>query len=122
MADDFYRQVEKMVSRDPRYKADAYEFLMQALLFTQKKLNRNGHVTATELLEGVREFGLNQYGPLTKTVLNHWGIRSTEDFGNIVFSMVENGLMGKTEKDSIDDFKNVYDFEKSFDSRNNLRY
>lgn len=111
---DFYKKVEEITEKDPRYKADAYEFLMQALWYTQKKLNRKGHVTARELLEGIREFGLEQYGPLAKTVFGHWGIKTTEDFGEIVFNMVDNKLLGKTDEDSRDDFKNVYDFNEAF--------
>lgn len=120
MVKNFYKEVEKIVSFNPQYKADAYEFVMQALLFTQKKINREGHVTGKELLEGIKEFGLNQYGALTKTVLNHWGVKSTEDFGKIVFNMIEKGLMGKKDEDSLEDFKNVYDFDTAFDTKNNL--
>ena len=111
---NFYKKVEEIVDKDPRYRPDAYEFVMQALWFTQKKLNRKGHVTGRELLEGIREFGLDQYGPLVRTVFGHWGIKATEDFGEIVFSMVENKLLGKTDQDSREDFKNVYDFDKAF--------
>lgn len=115
MITDFYKKVEEIVEKDPRYKAEAYEFLMQALWFTQKKLKREGHITGQELLGGIREFGLEQYGPMTKTVFQHWGIRTTEDFGEVVFNMVECGLLRKTDKDSRDDFKNVYDFNETFD-------
>lgn len=115
MLSDFYKKVEGIVKIDPRYKPDAYEFVMQALWFIQKKLERKGHITGKELLEGIREFGLEQYGPMTKTVFSHWGIKSTDDFGEIVFNMVEHKLLSKTEKDSRDDFKNVYDFNKAFD-------
>ena len=118
---DFNKKVEEIIKRDPRYKPDAYEFVMQALFFTQRKLNRRGHVTGKELLEGVRECGLEQYGPMTKTVLQHWGIAKTEDFGEIVFNMVRNGLMGKNESDSRDDFKNVYDFKQAFDSKRQFK-
>ena len=113
----FYKKVEEITEKDTRYKADAYEFVMHALWFTQERLNRKSHVSGKELLEGIRDFGLDQYGPMTKTVLLHWGIKRTEDFGEIVFNMVDNGLMGKTETDSRNDFKNVYDFEKVFDSK-----
>ena len=89
---DFYRVIDNITEKDHRYKPDSYEFVMQALWFTQKKLNRKGHITGKELLEGIREFGLEQYGPMTKTVFEHWGIIRTEDFGKIVFNMVENGL------------------------------
>lgn len=113
---DFSALVEEIITKDPRYKVDAYEFLLQALSFTQQKLKRKGHVTGRELLEGIREFGLEQYGPMTKTVFNHWGIKTTKDFGEIVFNMVENGLLGKTEQDSRDDFKDVYDFAQAFNA------
>lgn len=115
----FYQVVEEICAKDKRYKADAYEFVMQALHFTQSKLKRQGHVTGKELLEGIREYVIEQYGPMAKTVLNHWGITKTFDFGNIVFNMVNNKLLSKTETDSIDDFKDVYDLEVTF--RNTLR-
>jgi uncharacterized repeat protein (TIGR04138 family) len=111
---DFYQVVEKICAKDIRYKQDSYEFLMQALHFTQGKLKRQGHITGRELLEGIRQFAIDQYGPMAKTVLNHWGITKTEDFGNIVFYMVENKLLSKTETDSIEDFKDVYDFDTAF--------
>ena len=118
---DFFSQVEQICKKDPRYKPDAYEFLMQALLVTQKELNRNGHLSGKELLEGIRRFGLEQYGPMTKTVLEHWGIKTTEDFGEIVFNMVENGLLSKTENDCRADFKGVYDFKEAFDGVEKFR-
>lgn len=113
--DNFYKKVEGIVKKDRRYKADAYEFLMCSLWFTQKKLKRPGHITGRELLEGIREFVLEQYGPLARTVLKHWGIKTTEDFGEIVFNLVENGLLKKTDKDSRQDFKNVYNFAEALD-------
>ena len=114
---EFNKKIGEITEKDSRYKPDAYEFIMHALSFTQKKLKRKDHVTGKELLEGIREFGLEQYGPMTKTVFQHWGVKTTEDFGEIVFNMVENGLMGKTDKDSRDDFKDVYDFKEEFDSK-----
>ena len=112
---NFYKKIREIAGKDRRYEPDAYEFAMQALLFTQKKLNRKGHLTGRELLDGIKELGLDQYGPMAKTVFLHWGITTTADFGEIVFNMVENGLMGKTENDSREDFKNVYDFDQAFD-------
>jgi len=111
---DFYQTVEEICAKDSRYKPDSYEFLMQALHFSQDKLKRQGHITARELLEGIRELVIEQYGPMVKTVLKHWGIAKTGDFGNIVFNMAENKLLSKTETDSIDDFKDVYDFDVVF--------
>lgn len=121
MAGNFYEKIEEIIKKDPRYKLDAYEFVMQALSFTQRKLNREGHISGKELLDGIREFGLDLYGPMTKTVFQHWGVRTTEDFGEIVFNMVENGVLGKTDKDSRDDFKNVYDFNDTFDTKDKFK-
>lgn len=111
---DFYKTIEEICAKDTRYKPDSYEFTLQALNFTQNKLKRQGHVSGRELLEGIRELVIEQYGPMSKALLNHWGIAKTEDFGNIVFNMVEKGLLSKTEADSPDDFKDVYDFEVTF--------
>jgi uncharacterized repeat protein (TIGR04138 family) len=119
---EFYKKLKKIIKNDPRYKADAYEFVMQALWFTQKKLEKKDHVTGKELLEGIREFGLEQFGPMTKAVFQHWGIRTTADFGEIVFNMVDDGIMRKTTQDSRDDFKNVYEFDKAFDIFNRKNY
>lgn len=111
---DFYHIVEEICEKDRRYKPDAYEFIIQALHFTQKKLQRKAHVTGKELLEGLRDFSIEQFGPMSKTVLAHWGIKKTQDFGNIVFNMIDKKLLSKTEEDSIVDFKEVYDFEAVF--------
>jgi len=111
---DFYQLIEEICESDRRYKPDAYEFMMQALHFTQNKLRRQTHLTGAELLEGIREFSVEQFGPMVKTVFLHWGVKKTEDFGNIVFNMVDKKILSKTETDSINDFKDVYDFEAAF--------
>lgn len=111
--------LDKIVQADPRYAADAYVFVGEALDFTAKKLNkpslgRSRHVTAAELLDGIRKYALREYGPMSKTIFNTWGIRVCRDFGEIVFNMVNRGLLGKTEEDSISDFNNGYDFDAAF--------
>jgi uncharacterized repeat protein (TIGR04138 family) len=111
---DFYALIEEICEKDNRYKPDAYEFTMQALHFTQKKFNRQTHVSGRELLEGIREFAIEQYGPMTKKVLLHWGVNKTQDFGNIVFNMVDKKILSKTEADSIEDFRDIYDFDAVF--------
>jgi len=116
MAEDFFKQVEKICEKDPRYKPDAYEFVMQALFFTQKKLKREGHVNGPELLSGIKDFTIEQFGPMAHIVLDHWGIKSTDDFGNIVFNMVENGLLKKTADDNLEDFKRVYDLKAEIET------
>lgn len=111
---DFYEKIEKIVDQDTRYKVAAYAFVMLALNYTLTKLDRPRHVTGKELLQGIREFGIQQYGPMAKTVFNYWGVSTTRDFGEIVFKLVENKLLGKTEEDRIEDFVDVYDFEEEF--------
>lgn len=111
---DFHTAITEIYEKDSRYKPDSYEFVTQALHFTQTKLKRQGHINGRELAEGCAEFAIEQYGPMAKTVLNHWGIAKTEDFGNIVFNMIENKLFSRTESDSISDFKDVYDFNAVF--------
>jgi uncharacterized repeat protein (TIGR04138 family) len=111
--------LNKMVEQHPRYHRDAYLFLREALEFTQKsvgKSNRNQvrHITGQELLNGIREYALAVFGPMTITVLEEWGVRSCEDFGNMVFQMIENNLLRKTDQDSPEDFKNGYSFEEAF--------
>lgn len=111
-------QIDTIISmirqEDPRYHEDAYAFILEAISFTQKKNRRLKHVTGQELLEGIKILLMRQFGPMTISVLHHWGIRSTEDFGQIVFSLVNNKLLSKTDEDRLEDFKDVYDFEKVF--------
>ena len=109
------KTMEGIVEKDKRYNAEAYNFVMEALHFTVKKLDKPRHVSGQELLGGIREYALEQFGVMTRTLFEHWGVRRTEDFGEIVFNMVEAGLMGKTGTDSKDDFKNGYDFSEVFD-------
>jgi uncharacterized repeat protein (TIGR04138 family) len=91
----------------------------EALDFTQKlivKENRGQirHVSGQELLNGIRQFALQQFGPMVVTVFEEWGIRHCRDFGEIVFNMVETGLLAKTEHDTREDFQNGYDFTEAF--------
>jgi uncharacterized repeat protein (TIGR04138 family) len=116
---NFDETVEEIFTKDPRYARDAYVFLREALDFTQKIIGKENHgkvrhVTGQELLNGIRQFALAQFGPMTKTVLDEWGVKTCGDFGELVFNMVESGLLAKTEKDSRDDFQNSYDFTDAF--------
>jgi uncharacterized repeat protein (TIGR04138 family) len=106
--------LQSILTRDPRYASEAYAFVRSGLDCTVCRLEKPRHVSGQELLAGIREFALAEFGPMTQTVLNGWGIRRTEDIGEIVFNMVESGLLGKTEKDSRADFANGYDFDEAF--------
>jgi uncharacterized repeat protein (TIGR04138 family) len=110
----FFELAEEICLKDKRYKPESYEFIMQALHFTQSKLKKARHVSGRELAEGLRDFAIEQYGPLAKRVLNYWGIKETLDFGNIVFNLIEKKILSRAEEDSLDDFKDVYDFDKAF--------
>jgi uncharacterized repeat protein (TIGR04138 family) len=128
---NFDEALEQIIQKDTRYHRDAYLFVREALDHTQKLINKAAktesraaadepaegkvrHVTGQELLAGIRDYALDQFGPMTLTVLGEWGVRRCEDFGEIVFNMVENHLLAKTKKDSREDFKGGYDFEEAF--------
>jgi len=110
----FYDLVEEICNQDKRYKPDAYEFVLAGLNFTQNKLKRKTHVSGPELSLGLRDYAINQYGALATRVLAYWGIKQTQDFGNIVFSMIEKKLLAKAQEDSLADFNAVYDFNSAF--------
>ena len=114
MNQEFYNILEVICEKDSRYKQDSYEFVMEALAYSQKKFRRVKHVSGTELLEGMKELLLNKYGPMTLLVLRHWGVGNTEDFGRIVFNLVENKVMSKSEDDDIRNFSGGYDFQEVF--------
>ena len=115
----FAEALDSIVTSDPRYQREAYIFLRDALDFTtkqQKKVKGTTvrHVSGPDLLGGVRQYALREFGPMVITVFDSWGIRSTEDIGHMVFNLIGAGIFGKTDEDSIDDFKNVYQFEDAF--------
>ncbi len=115
----FEEALELIRAKDPRYDRQAYLFVREALDFTQKKISKENrgrirHVSGQELLEGIRDYALTQFGPMAMMVLQEWGVKACEDFGDIVFNMVDIGLLAKTEKDSRADFGGGYDFYDAF--------
>src|SRR6266699_4900058 len=115
----FTEALDSFVASVPRYGRDAYVFLRDALDFTtkqQKKIKGATvrHVAGPELLEGVRQYALKEFGPMVITVFDNWGIQCCEDIGHMVFNLIGAGIFGKTEEDSMEDFKNVYDFQDAF--------
>ena len=123
------KPLEQIVEEVGLYPIEAYEFIHSGLAYTVQKIHgqikdptklkmeekKSYHVSGRDLSEGLREFALLRWGMLARTVLKRWNITRTEDFGRIVFSLVENGHMSKTENDTIEDFKNVFDFATAFD-------
>ena len=104
-------------AKDPRYARGAFEFVQDALRLAHTRAGREGHVTGRELLTAFRELAVEMFGPLARTVLAEWGIRATEDVGNIVVLCVAAGEMGKTDEDTAEDFRAVYDFDDVFPDR-----
>ena len=112
----------ELVQRDPRYAYEAYEFVFLALSHTQRLLGRvpseeepgpQYHVSGRELVEGIRDLALREFGLMARVVFRLWGINCTGDFGEIVFNLVDENLMSKTEQDRREDFQDVYDLDQA---------
>lgn len=115
----FIEEIESIRAQDPRYALDTYVFVCEALQHASRMLEkpRSGpdrHVSPGELLEGIRKYALQEFGPMARTVFTAWGVTRTEDFGNVVFNMVEREIFGKTGSDKREDFAEGYDFEDAF--------
>lgn len=117
--------VTRTVTPKCKYHPNAYEFIFSALRHTQKKFDRDemldpedeeSHISGPELLDGIRELALERFGLLARTVFSQWGIKATDDFGHMVFEMIEKGHMRKTDRDRLEDFFAVYDFVEVFDN------
>ena len=118
-------KLDELVRRDPRYAYEAYEFVFAALQHTQEMLGRvppsesgaepepHHHVKGPELLRGIRDLALREFGLMARTVFHLWGIDRTDDFGEIVFNLVESKLMSKTEEDCRTDFHAIYDLDEA---------
>ena len=109
--------LDAILEHDRRYARQAYCFVMDALNFVTSRLAHRRHITGQELSMGMRDYAIQQYGIATRLVFEQWGITETRHIGDIVFKLVEGGLMRKTDDDSIQDFDGVYDFETEFDSK-----
>lgn len=123
-----------VIARGTRYPLAAFLFVQRGLDFTVRRahgemeedapvdetMQRSRHVNGQTLCFGLRDYALQEYGLLARTVLRHWNIHSCEDFGSIVFAMVESGMMAKTDDDNIDDFYGVFTFGDAFRSAMDL--
>ncbi len=100
---------------EPRFQERAYLFVLAALEHCQQRLTERRHISGRELAEACRDLALERYGVLARQVLEHWGLTRTRDFGDIVFALVDLGLLVKQPHDSRDDFEAVFDFETAFE-------
>ena len=107
--------LDRLKGGNVRFHANAYLFTLSALHSVMERLEAPRHISGSELAEGVRLLALDRFGPMARTVLEHWGVHRTEDLGDIVFTLVECGVLTKQDEDSRDDFRDVYDFEEEFD-------
>ena len=112
-ADDVLARIRE---RSGPYDERAYLFVLAALEHLQRKLDQRRHVSGEELACSCRDFALEQYGLLSRTVLEHWGIVATADFGRIVFTLIEVGLLKAQESDRPEDFEGVFVFRDAFDA------
>jgi len=119
---DFPEIIELIYKEDTRYAKKAYDFVRLGLDYTVKELRKRDpkravksiHVSGPELLQGMRAYALDQFGPLAKTVLSDWGISHCRDFGAIVYNLIEYNVFSKTPDDSLEDFIDLYSFEEAF--------
>ncbi len=101
--------------RNPRFSERAYYFVLAALQRYLEGLDRPRHVSGRELADAVRGLALDTYGPMARTVLEHWGVHSTAELGEIVFLLVDNGVLTTQPGDSREDFEGLYSFEEAFE-------
>ena len=116
----FEQAVADAVRQDPRYEPDAYHFLRDALDVTIKTMQQGrkdaiNHVSGPELCEGVREYALQQFGPMVPTIFEAWGLSTTRDIGEMVFNLIRTKAFSRSESDKVEDFEDVYTFPDAFE-------
>lgn len=117
-AKQFEQSIVSILKRDKRFDPHAFFFLKDALDFTLKRISESNagqlrHVSGPELLEGCRDFALQQFGPMASTLMNEWGVRKCQDLGDMVFLLIEEQVFGKQDSDKREDFSGNFDFEES---------
>ena len=110
-----WRETDEAALADGRYSKYAWRFVLSGVEAIVSGRRHAGHISGAELLEGLRVAATGQFGPMAKEVLNYWGIYTTRDIGNIVYGLIDAGLLEKSEDDSIEDFEDVFDFRKVFE-------
>ena len=126
MEDAPEKPMDQVIREDGRYPPEAYEFLHEGLGRAVKDVHGEAaietetepgqtHVTGRQMCEGLRGLAVERWGMLATTVLSHWNIHGTIDFGNMVYLLIQHNFMRKTDDDSIEDFRKVFDFGEAFD-------
>ena len=123
MSDRPEKRLYEVIQADGRYSPDAFAFLQVGLARAVQEVYGDGaeadedrphHVSGQQLCNSLRDEGRERWGMLARTVLNRWNIHETLDFGRMVYLLVENDLMQKTDEDSVEDFRDVYSFDEAF--------
>ena len=107
--------LDRLRERNPRFEGRAYLFVLSSLHHVMSRLDTPRHISGAELAQGVRSLAIERFGPLARTVLEHWGVHSTDDVGEIVFALVDAGILITQEGDRVEDFRGLFDFEDAFD-------
>ena len=100
--------------REPRFHERGYLFVLAALEYAQARRSERRHISGADLAYAVRDLAIERFGVLAREVLEHWGIRRTEDVGDVVFALVDSELLAAQPQDTRDDFVAVYDFDVAF--------
>ena len=107
-------KLHRILDSDPRFPIAAYHAVHKGLEFTLQLKKVQGHVTGQELAIGLAGYLRDEYGPFARLVLGGWNVRSTADFGALVFNLIDAGLMRKQDSDRLEDFRDVYRFDDAF--------
>ena len=111
------KSIEQIARERGKYAAEAYEFIFESLDAMLTKMGERRHVSGRELSNAIRDHALERFGFLAKTVLNEWGAHKTDDFGEMVYHLISEGVMTKTDNDRQSDFNGIFDFSETFDGR-----
>jgi len=123
---EYEQHLRTAVDRARQFSVEAFEFVQAGLIWTANRIHgevpeglprsgQNRHITGQRLCEGLRDLAIERWGYLARTVLRNWGILRTEDFGRIVYALIDAGILAKTDEDSPDDFVGVFDFADAFE-------
>jgi len=119
MDNKLHKKITVICKKDKRFSVNAYFFILDALHMSARKIHKKDpkhshHLTGQELSEGIKNYALSRFGCMSYTVMDLWGLSKTGDFGTIVYNLIEIGLLGKSGNDSINDFKEIFDFDTAF--------
>ena len=106
--------MDRIRVREPRFDERAYLFVLAALEYCQQRLSERRHITGRELALACRDLALDRFGVMSRLVLEHWGVTSTSDIGDVVFTLVDLGLLMSQPSDTRDEFADVFDFDQAF--------